>query len=311
MALNTTPLPATWGTLCSAMIYTLAAYFMWSVFPGFFPLLLPAGPVEILAHRIIWTAVFMLIIVWLSSGLKELRGLSLKSWGWLAAASIAISVNWGTYVLAVNSNHVADAALGYFINPLVSVALAVIFLKERLRRNQLIAVAVAAVAVIWLAFMTGQVPLLALSLAFSFGIYGLIKKQVNVSAAASVAAEAVVMSPLALVYIIVIESQGTGTFFAQGPGHAALLMAAGIVTGLPLLCFSAGAKLLPLATVGMLQYITPIMQLLWAVYITKESFSAERWMGFAILAVAVIIYVADLLMAHRREVRRRLPDAES
>lgn len=287
------------------MTYTLAAYLMWSVFPGFFPLLLPAGPVEILSHRIVWTCVFMFLIVWWSGGLRELRALPLKSWGWLAAASVAVSVNWGTYVAAVNAGHVGDAALGYFINPLVSVALGVVFLKERLRRNQLIAVLIAAVAVLWLTFMTGQPPIIALALAFSFGIYGLIKKQVQVSAAGSVAVEALLMAPLALGYIIYIEANGTGTFFTEGPLHIVLLMTAGIVTGLPLLCFSKGAKVLPLATIGMLQYITPIMQLLWAVYITHEHFSAARWIGFGIIAVAVIIYIADLVITHRKELRAR------
>ena len=178
------------------MIYTLAAYIMWGFFPAFFPLLLPATPLEILAHRVLWTAVIVTAFLIFSGGWRELVRMDKRTWGWLAAGGVFITVNWGTYVLAINTDHVADAALGYFINPLVSVALGMIFLKEQLRPWQATTVAVAAIPVLYLTFFTGQAPYISLLLAASFGIYGLIKKQVRVSAAVSVAAEALVVSPL-------------------------------------------------------------------------------------------------------------------
>ena len=187
------------------MLYTLAAYIMWGFFPAFFPLLLPASPLEILAHRVLWTAVLVTGFLLLGGRWREMARMDKRTWGWLAAAGVFITVNWGTYVVAINSNHVADAALGYFINPLVSVALGMVFLKERLRPWQAGAVGVAAIAVLYLTFFTGQAPYISLLLAFSFGFYGLLKKQVRVSSAVSVAAEALVMSPLAVGYILSVS----------------------------------------------------------------------------------------------------------
>ena len=227
------------------MFYTIAAYLMWGFFPAFFPLLLPASPLEILAHRVIWTAVLVTGFLVVTGGWRELSRLDKKTWAWLAAAGVFISVNWGTYVVAINSGHVADAALGYFINPLVSVALGLVFLKESLRKLQAVAVGIAAIAVIYLTFFTGQAPYISLLLAFSFGIYGLIKKQVRVSSTGSVAAETLVVLPVALIYVLWLESSGAGTFTSEGPLHIVLLIGSGLVTALPLLCFAQGAKALP------------------------------------------------------------------
>lgn len=253
------------------MVYTLAAYIMWGFFPAFFPLLLPATPLEILAHRVLWTAVIVTVFLIFSGGWRELVHMDKRTWGWLAVGGVFITVNWGTYVLAINTDHVADAALGYFINPLVSVALGMFFLKEQLRSWQATAVAVAAIAVMYLTFFTGQAPYISLLLAASFGIYGLIKKQVRVSAAVSVAAESLVVSPIAIAYIVWIEQAGQGTFVTEGARHMLLLISAGLVTGLPLLCFAQGAQALRLSTIGMLQYLTPIMQMLWALLSPKST----------------------------------------
>ncbi|MDU3175855.1 MAG: EamA family transporter RarD, partial [Corynebacterium striatum] len=179
------------------MIYTIAAYLMWGFFPAFFPLLLPASPLEILAHRIVWTAMLVTGFLFFTGGWRELRAFSARTWGWMLACGVAITANWGTYVIAINSGHVADAALGYFINPLVSVALGIIFLKETLNKAQAASVGVAFIAVIWLTFMTGQAPYISLALAFSFGIYGLMKKRIHVSSTGSVAAETIAMLPVA------------------------------------------------------------------------------------------------------------------
>lgn len=284
------------------MVYGLLAYLLWGLFPAFFPLLLPAGPVEILAHRVLWTAVIMAAALTALRGWGELRRASGRTWLQLIAAGVLISTNWGIYVLAVNSNHVADAALGYFINPLLSVLLAVLFLRERLNRFQLTAVAVAAAGVIQLTFLSGQAPVMAIGMALSFGFYGLVKKQVKVSAAASLTAETLVVAPLALGFLLWLESTGRGTFFTEGPGHAALLVVAGLITTLPLLLFGKAAKQLPLSTIGMIQYLTPTMQMLWALFVTQEYLSPARWAGFIIIWIAVAIYLFDLTRRASRRV---------
>ena len=286
------------------MFYTIAAYLMWGFFPAFFPLLRPASPFEILAHRIVWTAVLVTFMLVITGGWRELKEMSLRTWGWMLGCGITITINWGPYVIAVNSNHVADAALGYFINPLVSVALGIIFLKETLTKAQVASVSIAFVAVLWLTFMTGQAPYYSLALAFSFALYGLLKKQISVSSMGSVAAETIVMLPFALMYLGYLQVQGESTFASEGPGYMALLVTSGLVTALPLLCFAQGAKHLRLSTIGMLQYMTPIMQMLWAVFVTQEDMPTERWIGFIIIWVAVIIYLADLVRMGRASRRR-------
>ncbi|APT92257.1 protein rarD [Corynebacterium phocae] len=290
------------------MIFALAAYIMWGFFPAFFPLLLPASPVEILAHRVVWTAVWVTVYLVVTGRWRELANLTRREWAWLGAAGLFISVNWGTYVLAVNTEHVSDAALGYFINPLVSVALGLVFLKERLRPGQSVAVGIAFSAVIYLTFFTGQAPIISLALAASFGGYGLLKKQINVTSTVSVAAETIVMLPVALAYITWLEATGGGTFVGFGATHTALMISSGVVTALPLICFAQGAKKLPLATIGMLQYLTPCMQMLWALAVVGEHFSVHRWIGFAIIGVAVGLYIADLA---RLQTQRRRSSARA
>lgn len=287
------------------MVNTVLAYVLWGFFPAFFPLLLPAGPVEILAHRVLWCAVLMAIIMTVMRGWSELRHASRATWLRLVAAGFLISGNWGIYVLAVNSGHVADAALGYFINPLLSILLAMVVLRESLRGRQALAVGVAAIGVIWLTFLTGQPPVMALGMAVTFGLYGMIKKRVDVSATASLTAETIVVTPIALGFLIWLESTGEGTFFAEGPGHATLLILAGIITAAPLFFYGRGAKQLPLTTIGMLQYITPTMQMLWALFVTQEYLSTQRWIGFIIIWIAVAIYLSDLIRQRRQARRER------
>ncbi|GAB2504110.1 EamA-like transporter family protein [Corynebacterium atrinae] len=289
------------------MIYGLVAYLLWGLFPAFFPLLLPAGPVEILAHRIVWTAVIMTVVLTALKGWDALRRASRSTWLLLVLAGLLISVNWGIYVVAVNSDHVADAALGYFINPLVSVLLGVVFLGERLSRLQTVSVAIAAVGVIQLTFLSGQAPILALGLAFSFGFYGLVKKQVQVPPTASLTAESLVMAPLAIGYLVWLSAVGRSTFVGEGPSHTALLIISGVVTTVPLLLFGMASKRIPLATLGMIQYLTPTMQMLWALFVTHELLSTGRWIGFIIIWCAVAIYLIDLARKARRRSTTRRP----
>lgn len=286
------------------MAYTLIAYLLWGFFPAFFPLLLPAGPVEILAHRIVWCALFMAVVTSLMRNWSELRQASRAEWGRLVVAGLVISANWGIYVLAVNTGHVADAALGYFINPLLSIALGMLVLGERLRRAQSVAVLIAAVGVVWLTFLTGQPPIMALGMALSFGVYGLLKKRVSVSATASLTAETLVVAPVALAFLMYLEATGSATFATEGPSHTVLLIVAGIITAAPLFFFGAGAKKLPLSTIGMLQYLTPTMQMLWAVVVMNEQQSTNRWIGFGIIWVAVAVYLFDLVQLRRTQRRR-------
>ena len=284
------------------MLNTVLAYLLWGFFPAFFPLLLPASPLEIIAHRVIWTAVLMVLVILINGAWRELRDASAKTWGYLALAGVLITANWGIYVLAVNTDHVADAALGYFINPLLSVLLATLVLRETLRKRQVRAIAVAGVGVVVLIFLAGQPQVMALGMALTFAFYGLIKKQITVSATASVAAETLVVAPAGVAYLIWLSGRDESTFLTEGPTHAGMLMLAGVVTALPLLFYGSGAKQLPLTTIGMLQYITPTMQMLWALFVTQEYLSPARWLGYIIIWIAVAIYLSDLL-AQRRERR--------
>lgn len=281
------------------MLYCLLAYLMWGVFPLFFPLLEPSTPVEIIGHRIVWTAVFMVLVVMLTRKWKEVKQCTAKEWMLVALAGVLVAVNWLVYVWSVNNGHVAEAALGYFINPLVSVLLGVIFLGESLSRLQAASVALAGIAVLVLTFVGGNFPFLALSLAFSFGFYGLVKKRIRLSATASLTAETLVVLPVALGYLLYLEAQGVGTFGHISVSHSLLLMSAGLVTALPLICFGMATKVIPLSTIGIMQYLTPTIQMLMAVFLFEEHLEPVRWLGFVIIWISVALYIADVVITRR------------
>ncbi|CAM5619100.1 EamA domain-containing protein OS=Streptomyces antimycoticus OX=68175 GN=SSPO_045690 PE=3 SV=1 [Streptomyces antimycoticus] len=246
----------------SGLLYGFAAYAFWGLVPLFWPLLEPAGAVEILAHRMVWSlaAVGLVLLAlrrwsWIRPLLREPRRL-----GMIALAATVISINWGLYIWGVNSGHVVEAALGYFINPLVSIAFGVLLLRERLRPAQWAAVGVGAVAVAVLAVGYGKLPWIALTLAFSFATYSLAKKRVGLDGLESLAAETAVQFLPALGFLIWLGARGDSTFASAGAGHAALLASCGFVTALPLICFGASAVRLPLSTIGMLQYVAPTFQ---------------------------------------------------
>lgn len=291
------------------MLFGVLAYLLWGVFPAFFPLLLPAGPLEILAHRIVWTALLMVMVLAVTRGWRELRAAGRAQWARMALAGVVVAGNWLIYVVAVNSGHVADAALGYFINPIVSVLLGVLFLNERLRPAQTAAVGIAAVGVVWLAVLSEQPPVMGVGLALTFGCYGLLKKKVTVSSTASLTAETLVLTPVAAVYLAVLAVGGQATFGNAGATNAALLAVSGVVTALPLLLFGAAAHRLPLATIGMLQFLTPTMQMLWALFVVDEQLSPARWAGFVIIWVAVAVFIADIARTARRARRARCAGA--
>jgi len=275
------------------LLMGLGAYSIWGLFPAFFPLLATAGPTEILAHRMVWTLVLMLGVLVLTGRLHTLRGLPPRTWAMAGAAAVLISVNWGVYIYAVNSGKVVEAALGYFINPLVSVLLAVLVLRERLRRWQLVALGVAAVAVAALTIDYGRPPWLALTLAASFGLYGLIKKTVPLDPRASLTAEGLVVVPFALAWLVWLQVQGAGTAISLGTGHTLLLLAAGPLTAVPLLLFGGAAQRVPLATLGLLQYLTPVLQFIWGVAVVHENMPSSRWLGFGLVWAALVVFTVD------------------
>ncbi|NJP95189.1 EamA family transporter RarD [Nonomuraea sp. FMUSA5-5] len=284
------------------VFYGIAAYTMWGLFPLYWPLLKPSGAVEILAHRMVWSLVVVAVALavrrhwsWVKTIVRQPAKLAL-----LTVAAIVVTVNWGTYIYAVNTGHVVESALGYFINPLVNVLFGVVLLRERLRVLQWVAVGFGALAVLVLTLDYGRLPWIALTLAFSFGIYGLVKKRANVAATESLAVETLVLLLPALGYLAYLQVTGGSTFGTQGPGHIALLVGAGVITALPLLCFGAAAIRVPLSTIGLLQYIAPILQMVCGVVIAKEVMPPSRWIGFSIVWLALVIFTYDSLRAARR-----------
>lgn len=279
--------------------FGFAAYLMWGVFPLYFPLLEPAGALEILGHRVLWSLVVVALVLAVQRDFGWIRTLGRRRFGLLTLAGFLIAVNWGTYIYGVNSEHVVETSLGYFINPLVTIALGVAVLGERLRRAQWAAIAVGVVAVAVLTVDYGHPPWIALVLAASFGLYGLVKKQAGVDAVHSLAVETAVLVVPAALMLAVLTARGSSTFTTEGPGHALLLASCGLVTAVPLLCFGAAAVRVPLTTIGLLQYLTPVLQLLCGVLIAHEEMPGSRWVGFGLVWVALVLLTADSLRSAR------------
>lgn len=277
------------------------AYLLWGLFPLYWPLLDPAGAVEILAHRMIWSLVVMALFVVAAKRLPALRAVvaDRRVLGLLAIAAVMVTVNWGCYIWGVNHGRTVEASLGYFVNPLVTMLLGVLVLRERLRALQWAAVAIAVVAVMVLSVDYGRLPWLALVLAFSFGTYGLMKKKANAGAFESLTVETGLMAPFALAYVLWLGVHGTGHFTSEGPGHTLLFVGAGLVTSVPLVLFGAAATRVTLVSLGTLQYLTPILQFVIGVFIQHEAMSTGRWVGFVVVWVALAVFTYDAL-SHRR-----------
>lgn len=294
----------------SGLFYGAGAYLMWGLFPAFFPLLKPAGAVEVLAHRIIWSFALMVLVVAAVRRLGDIRSIDRRTWLLLVAAAGLISVNWLIYVYAVNNGHVVDAALGYFINPLVSIALGVLIFREKLNRWQAVALGIAVAAVLILTVQLGQPPVVGLGLAFSFGLYGAVKKSVHTDPRVSVGIEAAIAAPFAIGFLAVLQATGGGTLTGHGGGHVALLVLSGVLTALPLLLFAAAAQRLALITLGLLFYMTPVMQMSWGVLVGNEPMPPLRWVGFALIWLALLVFTTDALRRARAE-RRTVQPAHS
>ncbi|MER5361369.1 EamA family transporter RarD [Streptomyces sp. NPDC002785] len=286
----------------AGLLSGIGAYGLWGMVPLFWPLLKPAGAIEMLAHRMVW-----------SLGVVGIALLVLRRWSWIGelirqpkklglitVAAAVITVNWGLYIWSVNNGHVVEASLGYFINPLVTIAMGVLLLHERLRPVQWVAVGTSVAAVLVLATGYGQPPWISLTLAFSFATYSLVKKKVNMSGLESLAAETAVLFLPALGYLLWLGAQGDATFTSEGLGHAALLASAGIVTAAPLVLFGAAAIRVPLSTLGLLQYLAPVFQFALGILYFHEEMPPERWAGFALVWLALTLLTWDAFRTVRQ-----------
>ncbi len=285
----------------SGLIAGVGAYVMWGLVPLYWPLLKPASAMEILSHRVVWSLVFLLIIVYFKKLFSDIK-LALfdkRKMILLFFASIFITINWGVFIWAVNNGHVIETSLGYFINPLVSVALGVIVLKEKLRTLQKVAVSLTFVAVTFLTLTLGHPPYIALSLAFSFGFYGLVKKMANVKAIPSLTLESLMITPFFAVFLYYLSSQNELTFIELGPIHSFWLITAGIVSVIPLMLFSTAVLRIPLVVLGLLQALGPIIQFLLGYFVFDEPMITARWVGFLIVWLAVSVFSYDAVRTYQ------------
>ena len=270
------------------------------MFPLYWPLLEPANALEIVSHRAVWTLVFCFIVLTATKALRStLATLSRPTVAVkLFLSSLLISINWLVYIWATNNEHVVEASLGYYINPLIIIGFGVIFLKEKMRALQWAAVFIATLGVLVLTFDYGRLPWIALALAVSWGSYGLIKKQLGLGALEGLAIETFISSFFYLAYLIYIGNQGTGQF-GQSWGLTALLISAGAVTAIPLLLFNGSTNRLPFTTIGLLQYITPTLQFSIGVWVLNEDMPTARWIGFLIIWAALVTLAFDLIKSSR------------
>ncbi|HEX5729236.1 MAG TPA: EamA family transporter RarD [Microbacterium sp.] len=285
-------------------VYAFSAYFLWGFLPLYFLLLAPTGPWELVAWRILLSLAFCAILLTVLRGWGRLAAIMRQPRLLLgtAAAGALIYVNWQVFILAALTGHVIETSLGYFINPIVTVVLGVLVLRERLRATQWIALAIAAIAVGVIVVGYGAFPWIALSLAFSFGTYGLIKKRLGpaVDAVSGLTLETFWLVPVATVVLIVVGSTTGLTFGAGGPWHAVLLSLVGVVTAIPLLLFAAGARRVPLTVIGLLQFVAPILQFIIGAWLLGEPMPLERWIGFGLVWLALVVLTVDSLIFARR-----------
>ena len=287
----------------TGMLYAAGAFLSWGLFPLYFHAIKNVPASEILAHRMAWSLVFLMLILtvrrqwkWLPEVLRKPKVV-----GSFLASAFLLSANWFVYIWAVNNGHVVDASLGYFINPLVNVVLGMLVLKEKLRRGQWIAIGVAATGVAWLTWQAGQVPYIALVLALSFGAYGLLRKTAALAALEGLSFETLILFPLAVAYLGWLVYHGQSVFLnAEADSTRWLLVAAGPTTAIPLLLFAAGARRIPMSVLGMLQYMSPSLQMLLGVWVFHEAFSSTRLVGFLFIWGALATYMLEGWLNNRK-----------
>lgn len=291
------------GDLQLGYLYGFGAYLLWGFFPLYIRLLEPSGAVEILAHRVIWSLAFVALLLAVVRRWRFLRSLARRPrvLGGIVVAATLIGLNWGTYIYGVNSDRVVETSLGYFITPLLTVLLGVVALRERMRALQRVAVAIGAGAVVVLTADYGRPPYIALTLAASFGSYGLVKKRLGLPPAEGLLVESAVLVLPAMTYVGWLTAHGEAHF--GGPGHTALLVLAGAVTAVPLLLFAGAANRVPLIGLGILQYVAPVLQLAIGVLIFHEPMPAARLVGFALVWAALVVFTADGIRHSRSRAR--------
>ncbi|MFC0695092.1 EamA family transporter RarD [Paraburkholderia humisilvae] len=281
--------------------YALLAFTIWGLFPVYFKSLHQISPLEILAHRMVWSMLFLFIVLtvrlqwrWLVPVLRDRRLL-----GRFAVSAALLSANWGIYIWAVNAGHIVEASLGYFVTPLISVLFGLGFLGERLRVAQWLAVAIAAAGVLWLTWENGRPPWISICLALTFGGYGLLRKTAKLGALEGLTLETILLLPVALLYLAALSLHGDSGFGAASTGVKVLLALAGPITAVPLLLFAAGARRIPLSMLGLLQYVTPTLQLLIGVLIYREPFGGAQLIGYGAIWLALVVYSLEGLTRMR------------
>jgi chloramphenicol-sensitive protein RarD len=279
----------------------IAAYTMWGLFPIYWKFLHQVPALQVIGHRINWSFLLLIAVIMCTRQWQQFRSAALtaKTFGIYSIAAVLLTINWLVYVWGVNSGFIVETSLGYFINPLLSVLLGVIFLRERLRPAQWIPVVLAATGVIYLTAVYGRPPWIALALAFSFGFYGFVKKLAPLGSLYGLTLETGIAFPFALIYLTFVASNGTGAFLHEGTLTDILLIGAGAVTTIPLLMFASAAKQIPLTVVGLLQYIAPTLQFLIGVFLYKEPFDRSHLIGFGIVWVALIVFWVENFLSHR------------
>lgn len=293
------PPQSRWGIL-----YAIAAYAIWGAFPLYFLALAPAGAIEVVAFRILMSLALCALLVTVMRGWRRVTGLvrDRRTALFMLLAAVAIYLNWLVYIFAALTGHVIEASLGYFINPLVTVLLGVIVLRERMRPAQWTALGIALVAIVVIVVGYGSFPWIAVVLALTFAAYGLVKRLVGakVDALGGLTLETAWLAPLAVAQLVLVGVFGGGLAFGQyGPGHTLAMLAAGIVTTVPLLLFAAGARRIPLVALGMAQFLTPVLQFLVGWLVLQEAMPLERWIGFALVWVALVVLMTDMIIASK------------
>lgn len=304
---------ATSATRTTGALYAIAAYLLWGLLPLYFLLLTPTGPWELVAWRVVLSLVFCVVLLTVTRGWKALGAIIRRPQllALTALAGVLIYVNWQVFVIGTLNDQVVETSLGYFINPITTVLLGVFVLRERIRVAQWVAIGIAAIAVVVIIVVYGSFPWIALSLTASFGVYGLIKKKIGpaVDAVSGLTLESFWLIPIAVVQLILVATTPEGITMGQnGAWHAVLLAFAGVATAVPLLLFAAGTRRIDLTLIGMIQFITPIMQFLLGVVVLGEAMPPARWAGFTLVWIAIAVFVVDMLLASRRGRRVERPE---
>ena len=284
----------------TGLIFGLSAYILWGLFPLYWPLLEPAGAFEIVGHRAVWSLVFCVIALTITKAIKPAIATMRrpKVFVKLLAATALISINWIVYIWATNNGHVVEASLGYYINPIIMIAIGIILLKEKMRKLQWASVSIAALGVLVLTIDYGRLPWVALALALSWGTYGFIKKQLGLGALEGLGIETAIAAPFYLAYLTWLSVNGNG-HFGTSPGLTLLLIGSGVVTAIPLLLFNGAGNRLPYTVIGLLQFITPTLQFSIGVWVRHEAMPTARWAGFLIIWAALVVLGTDLIRSSR------------